>query len=68
VKPHHDAIASAIVWTPILVFLTAIVLSIHGGVGYLEAKTYGTSYVVPEMNTPPSYDMVRAAGGEQALN
>jgi hypothetical protein len=52
-RAGYDAVATAVVWTPILVLITAVVLAVHGGVATLEAHTYGTSYIVPEQNPRP---------------
>lgn len=42
----EDVVCTAIAWFPFLAVLVAISVVLYGGVGQLEARTNGSSYVV----------------------
>jgi hypothetical protein len=41
-----DAFFTMVVWTPLIAIVLGIAVFLYGGLGQLEARTDGTSYVV----------------------
>lgn len=48
-----DAIATFLVWTPILAVVLGVAMLLYGGLGQLEARTDGSSFVVS--NAPEAH-------------
>ena len=48
-----DAVASFIVWAPILTILVFAAWALASGIAHLEAATHGTEYFVPQGETSP---------------
>lgn len=67
-NPLSEAVYTAVAWTPILAFVTAVVLVLSAGVMQLEARTNGTSFFISNTGEAhPSIGQHLANGDEVIL-